>query len=85
MTVDEKVGQLLIAAVTSTYIGSDTDEFDALAAKVGDLHVGGFLVFGGRGPRPACCSTRLQHVDTRPAARSGLDPEPTPGASAFRC
>ena len=33
MTLDEKVGQLLVPAVDSTYLASDTDEFDRLAAK----------------------------------------------------
>jgi beta-N-acetylhexosaminidase len=47
MTLDEKIGQLLVPAVDSTYLASDTDEFDRLAAKIKNLHVGGFHVFGG--------------------------------------
>ncbi len=47
MSLDEKVGQLLVPAVDSTYLSSDTDAFDRLAAKIQQLHVGGFHVFGG--------------------------------------
>src|SRR5262249_28107531 len=47
MTLDEKIGQLIVPAVDSTYLASDTDEFDKLATKIKQLHVGGFHVFGG--------------------------------------
>jgi beta-glucosidase-like glycosyl hydrolase len=47
MTLDEKIGQLIVPAVDSTYLASDTDEFDRLAAEVTQLHVGGIHVFGG--------------------------------------
>jgi beta-N-acetylhexosaminidase len=47
MSLDEKVGQLLVAAIDSTYLASDSDDFDRLATKIKQLHVGGFHVFGG--------------------------------------
>ena len=47
MTLDEKVGQLIVPAADSTYLASDSDEFDRLAAKIQQLHVGGIHVFGG--------------------------------------
>ena len=47
MTLDDKIGQLIVPAVDSTYLASDTDEFDRLATKIKQLHVGGFHVFGG--------------------------------------
>jgi beta-N-acetylhexosaminidase len=47
MTVDEKVGQLLMAQVASTYIGTDSGEFDRARAFIRDQHVGGFVVSGG--------------------------------------
>jgi beta-N-acetylhexosaminidase len=53
MTLDEKVGQLIVPAVDSTYLAADTDEFDAAVRKVTELHVGGFHVFGGKEPAPA--------------------------------
>src|SRR6185295_6654088 len=47
MTLDEKIGQLIVPALNSTYLASDADEYEALVRKVTDLHVGGFHVFGG--------------------------------------
>jgi beta-glucosidase-like glycosyl hydrolase len=52
MTLDEKVGQLIVPSLNSTYLASDTDEFETLVKKVTDLHVGGFHVFGGAGLAP---------------------------------
>jgi beta-N-acetylhexosaminidase len=52
MTLDEKVGQLVVPSLESTYLATDTDEFDQLAADVTTLHVGGFLVFGGSEAAP---------------------------------
>jgi hypothetical protein len=31
MTLDDKVGQLIVATLNSTYVAGDTDEFDRLA------------------------------------------------------
>ena len=47
MTLDEKVGQLLVTSTESEFLSTDSDEFEKLAAKVRDLHVGGIHVFGG--------------------------------------
>src|SRR5690242_18744027 len=53
MTVDEKVGQLIVPAIDSTYLATDTEEFQRLAKDVTTLHVGGFHVFGGKEPVPS--------------------------------
>jgi beta-N-acetylhexosaminidase len=53
MTLDEKVGQLLVTATDSTYLSSDTDEFERLAKQVAELHIGGLHVFGGSERAPA--------------------------------
>jgi beta-N-acetylhexosaminidase len=53
MTVDEKVGQLIVPALDSTYLATDSAEFDRLTADVVTLHVGGFHVFGGKAATPA--------------------------------
>ncbi len=47
MTLDDKVGQLIVTSADSTYLASDTDEFERLAKRVTDLHVGGIHLFGG--------------------------------------
>jgi beta-N-acetylhexosaminidase len=52
MTLDEKIGQLLVPSFESTYLATDTDIFDQLAGYVKHQHVGGFIAFGGSQPAP---------------------------------
>jgi len=52
MTLDQKIGQLIMPSFRSTYLSSDSDIYDELAALVHERHVGGFLLFGGREPSP---------------------------------
>jgi len=52
MTLDEKVGQLLVSSFPSEYLSTDSAEFDALAKAVRDYKIGGFHVFGGTEPVP---------------------------------
>ena len=52
LTLDEKIGQLLVPAFDSTYLSSDTDRFAELTRWVRDQHVGGFIAFGGSQPVP---------------------------------
>ncbi len=53
MTLDQKVGQLLVPAFESTYLATDSDRFDALVKLVKEQHAGGFVAFGGSIPTPA--------------------------------
>ena len=53
MTLDEKVGQLVMSTIDSMYLATDSDQFDRLLDKVKNLKVGGFLVFGGTERAPA--------------------------------
>jgi beta-N-acetylhexosaminidase len=52
MSIDEKIGQMVVPSFQSTYISSDSDEFDRLARLIRDQHVGGFIIFGGSEPAP---------------------------------
>jgi beta-glucosidase-like glycosyl hydrolase len=52
MSLDEKVGQLIVSSFESEYLATDSDGFDALLARVRDTHVGGFVVFGSTQPAP---------------------------------
>ena len=52
LTIDDKVGQLVVSSISSTYLSSDTDAFETLTRKVRTLRVGGFHVFGGTEPIP---------------------------------
>ncbi len=47
MSLDDKVGQLIVTSSESTYLASDSDEFEKLARKVAELRVGGIHLFGG--------------------------------------
>jgi len=53
MTLDEKVGQLIVPAFDSNFISTDSDTFDELTRLVRDYHVGGFHVFGASIPAPS--------------------------------
>jgi beta-N-acetylhexosaminidase len=47
MTIDEKIGQLIVSSFESTFLPDDSETFSQLADRVTKTHVGGFLVFGG--------------------------------------
>jgi beta-N-acetylhexosaminidase len=53
LTLDEKVGQLIVASFDSNFVSTDSDTFDALARLVRDYHIGGFHVFGASIPAPS--------------------------------
>ena len=48
MTLDEKIGQLVLPSLRSVYTSSDSDVYDGLSGLVQQERVGGFHVFGGR-------------------------------------
>jgi beta-N-acetylhexosaminidase len=52
MTLEEKIGQVLVPSFDSTYLATDSDAFERLAAFVRNQHVGGFIAFGGTQPVP---------------------------------
>jgi beta-N-acetylhexosaminidase len=47
MTLDDKVGQVVMSSIDSMYLAADTDQYDQLLDKVKTLKLGGFVVFGG--------------------------------------
>ncbi|MFB3853955.1 MAG: glycoside hydrolase family 3 protein [Vicinamibacterales bacterium] len=47
MTLDEKIGQLIVPSLNSTFTSADSDAYDELAGLVRDLKIGGIHVFGG--------------------------------------
>ena len=52
LTVEQLVGQMIFAPLNSTYLSSDTDQFDALVKLVHESHIGGLIAFGGTEPMP---------------------------------
>jgi len=53
LTLDEKIGQLIIPSFESNFLSTDSDTFEQLARLVRDYHVGGFHVFGASQPAPS--------------------------------
>ena len=47
MTLDDKVGQLLVSSFDSEYVSTDSSAYDALVKTVHEYRVGGFHMFGG--------------------------------------
>src|SRR5689334_20532070 len=47
MSLDDKVGQLLVSSFSSEYLSTDSKEFEALVKTLHEQRVGGFHVFGG--------------------------------------
>ncbi len=47
MTVEQKVGQMIVSSFQSTFLSTDSDGYDALVKAVHDHQLGGFHVFGG--------------------------------------
>jgi beta-N-acetylhexosaminidase len=52
MTLDEKVGQLIVSSFQTNFLSTDSDEFDRLVKAVREQHVGGFHLFGASDPVP---------------------------------
>ena len=52
MSLDDKVGQLLVSSFGSEYMSTDSAAFETLAKSVHDNRIGGFHVFGGTEPTP---------------------------------
>ena len=46
MSLEEKVGQVLVSSFQSNFLSTDSDEFDTLVKAVHEYRVGGFHVFG---------------------------------------
>src|SRR5881398_3381093 len=53
MTLDEKIGQLLVTSLNASFTSADSESFDKLRHLVRDVKVGGVHVFGGTEPYPA--------------------------------
>ncbi|HJR61466.1 MAG TPA: glycoside hydrolase family 3 protein [Vicinamibacterales bacterium] len=47
MSVEEKVGQMIVPSFSTTFLSTDSAEFDELVRAVHEYKVGGFHLFGG--------------------------------------
>ena len=53
LTLDQKIGQLVVPSFRAAYTSTDSETYDELAALVREHRVGGLLMFGARTPQPA--------------------------------
>jgi hypothetical protein len=51
-TWDQKIGQLIAPGFNSTYLPTDSDEFDRLVREIQESHAGAVIAFGGTEPAP---------------------------------
>ena len=52
LSLEQLVGQMIFAPFNSTYLSSDTDDYEALVKLVHESHIGGVIAFGGSEPVP---------------------------------
>ncbi len=52
LTLEEKIGQLLLPSFRAVYTSSDSRTYDDLTALIREQHIGGLILFGARHPRP---------------------------------
>jgi beta-N-acetylhexosaminidase len=53
MTIEDKVGQMIVSSFQSNFLSTDSNTFDALVKSVHEHRVGGFHVFGASEPAPS--------------------------------
>jgi beta-glucosidase-like glycosyl hydrolase len=52
LSLEQIVGQMIFAPFQSTYMSSDSDEYEALVKLIHGTHIGGVIAFGGTEPVP---------------------------------
>lgn len=52
MTLDEKVGQMIVTSAETTFLATDSAEYDRLSRLVSQYRIGGVHIFGGSEPAP---------------------------------
>src|SRR6266704_6387734 len=66
MSLDEKIGQLICAAVNATFLNQDSEAFKALRHQVVDNHVGGIILFRGPVYESVVLVNRMQELAKHP-------------------
>ena len=73
LSLEDRIGQLIAPAFDSTYLPTDSDQFDRISQVIRDSHAGAVIAFGGTEPVP-------QALLSSGYGASG--PARTPGAAA---
>jgi len=62
MSLEEKVGQLIVGAAGTNFTNLDTDKFQQIRKEVTDYHVGGYHALGGEVYSAAFLIRRMQEM-----------------------
>ncbi|MCS6804669.1 MAG: glycoside hydrolase family 3 N-terminal domain-containing protein [Acidobacteriota bacterium] len=66
MSLDEKVGQVIFPALTSTFTNKDSERFKVIERNIKEFHVGGYHAFGGDPASLALLVNRMQGLAKTP-------------------
>ncbi len=62
MTLEEKIGQMLIPAMSPVFMNRESEEFHRIERNIVDFHVGGYHAFGGDPVALAALLNRMQRL-----------------------
>lgn len=66
MSLDEKIGQLILVGINATFLNQDSDAYRALKHQVEDNHVGGLILFRGPVYESVVLVNRMQQLARYP-------------------
>ena len=66
MSLDEKIGQLLLVGINATFLNQDSDAYAALKHQIADNHVGGIILFRGPVYESVVLVNRMQELARYP-------------------
>ena len=66
MSLDEKIGQLLLVGINATFLNQDSDSYAALKHQIADNHVGGIILFRGPVYESVVLVNRMQELARYP-------------------
>lgn len=66
MSLDEKVGQMLVPALSPVFLNQESETFQEIERNLTQFHVGGYHVFGGDPAALALLLNRLQKIAKHP-------------------
>src|SRR6478735_8018103 len=52
LSTEQLAGQMMVAAVDSTYLSTDSDDYEKLVKLIHETQIGGLIAFGGSEPAP---------------------------------
>ncbi len=70
MSLDEKIGQLILVGINATFLNQDSDAYRALRHQVVDNHIGGIILFRGPVYESVVLVNRMQELAKYPLLTS---------------